>query len=140
MIQRDSLIANWKSFQSEPLGSTWGGTPLYDAINMMGLHLRDLAPSSCSIVIVTDGDENQSWTSAAQARGILDWCRSQSWSVTFLGANFDNSTQAQLLGADSSNSLGVRKELIAEAGKLLAKKRLSGRMEISKQEKTKFGE
>lgn len=140
MIQRDGLLANWQSFAASPLASTWHDTPLYDAINLMGCHLRDLAPSRGSIVIVTDGIETGSTTSSEQARAILDWCRAMGWSVTFLGANFDNSKQAALLGADASNSLGARKELIAEAGRLLAKKRLSGdEIAFSDDEKLKFG-
>lgn len=140
MIQRDSLLADWKPFCVEPLASTWHGTPLYDAINLMGCHLRDLAPTRCSIVIVTDGIETGSTTSSEQARAILDWCRALGWTVTFLGADFNNSSQAKLLGADSQNSLGVRLELISEAGKLLAKKRLSGSdISFSDDEKLQFG-
>jgi hypothetical protein len=139
MIQRDSLILDWKPFRDEPLASTWLGTPLYDAIQCMGLHLRELAPSSCSIVIVTDGGDTNSKTSAEQARSILDWCRAHGWTVTFLGANFDNSRVAKLLGADTNNSLGIRKELLAESGKLLGKKRVDGNLEFSDDEKLKFG-
>jgi hypothetical protein len=108
--QRDALIGEWPTFSADPLVSQWGGTPLYDAINLMGRELRDLAPRNCSIVIVTDGDENGSrHTTHAQARAILDWCRAQGWQVTFLGADFNNSRQAALLGMDECNSLGVRK-------------------------------
>jgi hypothetical protein len=65
------------------------GTPLFDAINMMGRELQALNPPRCSIVIITDGDENGSrHTTADQARAILDWCRAQGWQVTFLGADF----------------------------------------------------
>jgi hypothetical protein len=143
LLQRDDLIANWAAFNREPLSSTWHDTPLYDAVNLMGRHLRDLAPARCSIVIVTDGEENCSITSAAQARAILDWCRAQGWTVTFLGANFDNASQARLLGANASNSLGVRSELLREAGTLLGRKRIAwhgdGEIEFTDGEKLKFG-
>lgn len=140
MIQRDSLLTDWKPFAAEPLASTWAGTPLYDAINLMGRHLAELKPERCSIVIVTDGIETSSVTSSVQALAVLDWCRAQGWGVTFFGADFNNAGQAKLLGADASNSIGVRRELLAEAGKLLAKKRLSGdEISFSDDEKTKFG-
>jgi hypothetical protein len=121
-VQRDDTLDNWTSLTD--VGAHWGMTPLYDAINLMGRKLRDLAPPRCSIVIVTDGDENGSrHTNHDQARAILDWCRAQGWQVTFLGADFNNSSQAKLLGADASNSIGVRKALLADAGKSLGEKR-----------------
>jgi hypothetical protein len=139
MLQRDGLLSGWKKFTEEPLGSTWGGTPLYDAILLMGQHLRDLDPPTCSIVIVTDGHENMSHTSSAQAAGVLDWCRAKGWFVTFLGADFNNSKQARLLGANDSNAIGVQQKLLPEAGRLLGKKRLSGDMDFTPGEKKQFG-
>jgi len=86
--------------------------------------LRDLDPPRCSIVIVTDGDENGSkYTDAEQARAFLDWCRAKGWQVTFIGADFNNSAQARLLGADARNSIGVTKARLLEAGKKLGEKR-----------------
>lgn len=145
MIQRNSLISEWKTFSEDPLGSNFGGTPLYDAINLMGRTLRDLDPDRCSIVIVTDGQESDSThTTVDQARAILDWCRAKGWQVTFLGCDFDNTTQAKLLGATEHNALGVRKELLAESGRLLADKRIrygaSGDdIDFTDDERTKFG-
>jgi len=103
------------------LGS--GMTPLYDAINAMCRDLRQRMPLKCSILIITDGDENASHTTAEQARALLDWCRAQGWQVTFLGADFENSRQAKLLGADASNSVGVNIKRLIDATSLLAEKR-----------------
>ena len=108
----------------------------------MGRELRDLNPPRCSIVIITDGDENGSrHTTHEQARAILDWCRAQGWQVTFLGCDFNNSRQAKLLGADESNSLGVQAARMIEAGKVLGKlspKRLVRGLSTSPPEKS-FG-
>jgi hypothetical protein len=123
-VQRDGLIGDWQTFSADPLAAHWGSTPLYDAINLMGRELRELNPSRCSIVIVTDGDENGSrHTDHSQARAILDWCRAQGWQVTFLGADFNNSRQAKLLGATEQNSLGVQAQRLIDAGKVLGQKR-----------------
>lgn len=144
-IQRDSLISQWKPFFEDPLGAHFGSTPLYDAINLMGRHLRDLDPRQASIVIVTDGYENASkHTNLTQAKAILDWCRAKGWQITFLGANFDNSTQAKALGATSRNSIGVRTMKMLEAGKALGEKRarnaITGEdISFSDEEKQKFG-
>lgn len=143
--QRDAELRNWPTFHDAPLGSTWGDTPLYDAINLMGRHLRDLDPPRCSIVIVTDGAENGSrHTTHAEARAILDWCRAKGWQVTFLGADFDNSRQAKLLGATDRNSIGVRKMKLLEAGKALGEKRVRNAIcgddiSFSDEEKEVFG-
>lgn len=125
LIQRDGVIGEWPTMAEAPLAAHWGSTPLYDAINIMGRELADLKPAKCSIVIVTDGDENGSmYTTPVQAKAILDWCRAQGWQVTFLGAEFNNSRQAKLLGANDSNSIGVQKTKMIEAGKTLGEKRV----------------
>lgn len=144
-VQRDSTINTWRPFREDPLSANFNNTPLYDAINLMGRHLKDLDPPSCSIIIVTDGAENGSrHTDIHQARAILDWCRAKGWQVTFLGADFNNSSQAKLLGANESNSIGVRKMKLLEAGKALGEKRarhaISGTdINFSKDEKEIFG-
>ena len=123
-IQRDGKLAEWPKNTEHPLVGHWGGTPLYDAINLMGRRLAALNPTKATIVIVTDGEETDSqYTTVQEARTILDWCRAQGWAVVFLGANFANSAQAKALGADESNAIGVRRELLAEAGSLLGRKR-----------------
>jgi hypothetical protein len=145
MIQRDSKIADWKPFYEEPLGSTWSTTPLYDAINAMARHLRDLDPPRATIIIVTDGEEASSrHTTADQARSLLDWCRAKGWQVVFLGADFNNSRQAKLLGANDSNSIGVQKRLLEDAGTVLARKRMiygatGDEINFSQEEKQQFG-
>jgi len=120
---RNGTIDTWTDLSD--LGYHGGMTPLYDAINLMARKLRDLDPPKCSIVIVTDGDENGSrHTSADQARAMLDWCRAKGWQVTFLGADFNNTRQAKLLGANESNSIGVQQKRLKDAGKALGEKRV----------------
>lgn len=123
-VQRDSLISTWDTFIDDPIGLNSGMTPLYDAINLMGRRLADLDPPNACIIIVTDGEENcSSHTDVHQAHAILDWCRAKGWQVVFLGADFNNSRQAKALGADESNTIGVRKMLMKDAGKSLGEKR-----------------
>lgn len=145
-VVRDHAINAWVPFSEDPLGMPNGSSPLYDSINHMGRELRDLDPAEgvCSIMIVTDGDANgNQFTDEAQAKAILDWCRAKGWQVTFIGCDFNNSRQARLLGADDTNSIGVQKHLLSEAGKLLASKRIKyaqgGDMGFSDSEKQQFG-
>lgn len=144
-IQRNSVIAEWKTFSEESLGSPWGNTPLYDAINLMGRTLRDLDPPRCSIVVATDGEESGSrHTNAIQAKAILDWCRAKGWQVTFLGCDFNNALQAKLLGATEGNTIGVRQMKLLEAGKTLGDKRVKNALygtdiNFTADEKENFG-
>ena len=144
-VQRDATLADWPEFHDKPLVATWGMTPLYDAINLMARELAALDPARCAITIVTDGDENGSrHTTAEQARSLLDWCRAKGWQVTFLGADFNNTKQAALLGANSSNFIAIQKSKLEEAGKLLGHKRAKNArygndISFNDDEKTTFG-
>lgn len=123
MIQRDCDLKAAKTFKEEPIGSHFQGTPLYDAINLMGRRLRERNPKKCSILIITDGDDQDSKTSIHDAKRILDWCRARGWQVTFIGCDFNNEHQSKLLGANESNSIGVAKALLPDAARNLATKR-----------------
>jgi len=141
-VQRDGVLKDWEKLDT--IGANWGATPLYDAINVMVRRLADLNPPRCSIVIVTDGDENGSKTDVNQALALLDWCRAKGWQVTFLGADFNNSSQAKALGANDSNSVGVRREKLLEAGKTLGEKRIKAlandeEINFSEDERKAFG-
>jgi hypothetical protein len=122
-----------------------GMTPLFDAINNAGRHLRDLDPEKASVVFVTDGDNNASqFTDVTQARAILDWMKAKGWQVTFLGCDFNNLTQAQALGITDASAIGVAKALLSDAAKNLAEKRARyGRdgsdMHFTDAEKQQFG-
>jgi hypothetical protein len=145
LIQRNAPIAEWKSLREAPIGAHWGMTPLYDAITLMGARLRDLDPPRASILLVTDGNENtSSFTSAEQAKGILDWCRAKGWQITFIGANFNNRLQGKALGATEANAIGVQTHMLADATKALAAKRarygLYGEpMHYTEDERQQFG-
>lgn len=142
---RNTHIDTWKTFGEDPLGSHFGGTPLYDAIVIMGATIRDLNPARCAVTIVTDGDDTGNrFSDIHKARAVLDWLRAQGFTVTFIGCDFDNDRQARALGANASNSIGVRKELLTSAAQEYAKKRAhSARtgedISFTDDEKQKFG-
>lgn len=144
-VQRDESLAEYQTMRTRPLKSGWGMTPLYDAINLMGRRIRDLDPSRCSIIIVTDGqDQGSDHTTADQAKAILDWLRAKGHQVTFIGADFNNSRQAKLLGSNASEAIGVQRHLLADAAKELAKKRhrfgvTGAPMHWSPEEQQQFG-
>lgn len=123
MIQRDCLLHDCPTFHDAPLESTWGMTPLRDAIHSMGLALRDLDPARASVVVVTDGDDTGSKLSWDQAKSILDWMKAKGWAVTFIGCDYNNTLQASRLGITDANSIGVAKAMLTDAAKNFAEKR-----------------
>ena len=123
-IARDVTLADWRPLSEDPIGAHWGMTPLYDAINLMSREFRDKMPKIAAAYIVTDGSENGSdHTDETQARAMLDWMRANGWPVTFIGCDFNNSSQARALGADDSSAIGVQKKLLTEAATNLGHKR-----------------
>ena len=94
---------------------------------------------------MTDGEENASqFTDLIRAKAILNWMRAKGWQVTFIGANFNNSQQASLLGGHPASAIGVSTQRLADATGALAAKRarygLYGEpMHFSDDEKQEFG-
>ena len=144
-IQRDLPLEDWKPLLQDPVGAYWTSTPLFDAIRLMGMRMKDLDPPRASIVIVTDGEENCSqFTTLAEAKAVLDWCRAKGWQVTFIGAEFNNWSQARALGANEATSIGVQQKMLSDATTALAKKRAAygiygTPMHYSDAEKQQFG-
>lgn len=142
--ERDCPADEWIHLRQQGITSHWGATPLYDAINQMGLQVRDIDPKKCAITIATDGEENHSQTNLTQAKAILDWCRAKTWQVTFLGCDFNNQRMASLLGGSPSSAVGVQQALLSDAAKSLAKKRAKyglygAPMHWSEEEQQQFG-
>jgi uncharacterized protein with von Willebrand factor type A (vWA) domain len=101
VILRDRIIPNtWRAVTDED-AQPRGGTPLNDATGK----LLDLAESGqfkydkVAIIIMTDGQENSSKEyTVPQIKARLDRVRAKNWQVIFLGANFDNASQAASYG------------------------------------------
>jgi len=125
MVQRNGHIRDIALLGEDPaLGSTFGGTALYDAIQIACRNLAQMRPERCHFIIATDGDEMDSrFTDITQAKALLNWCRAQGWQVTFIGCDFDNQAQADLLGADRGQSIGVSQAKLTDAAKEMARKR-----------------
>jgi hypothetical protein len=142
--QRDCPIEGWTNLSADPLRSWFTGTPLYDAIDLMGRNLKASNPPRASIVIVTDGEDNESQVSLEHARKVLDWCRVKGWQVTFIGANINSDKIAGLLGGNPESAVGVSTKLLSDAARNLGEKRarygLYGTpMHFSDDEKEQFG-
>lgn len=81
-------------------------TPLNDATGRLVNMALAGNYEKAAIIIMTDGAENASRElSVAQAKALLDQCRNKNWQVIFLGANFDNASQAKGYGTKSFSTV-----------------------------------
>jgi hypothetical protein len=120
LIVRKEHVRDWQSPRTpgKEIPLPGGGTPLYDAINLLGRKMRDMDPPRASIVIVTDGYNTYSQhTDETQAKAIIEWMKAKGWQVIMIGANFDNSTTAKALGVDRNMAIGVEKSHLKAAAK-----------------------
>lgn len=98
-VIRDRIIpSTWGAVSSED-AEPRGMTPLNDATGKIVALAKDSNYDKVAIIIMTDGLENASRElTVAQAKKLLDDCRAKNWQVIFLGANFDNASQAMSYG------------------------------------------
>lgn len=98
-VIRDRIIpSTWRDVEEDEAPPR-GLTPLNDAVGKMVALAKAGNYDKVAIIIMTDGQENASKEfSTAQAKALLDECRAKNWQVIFLGADFDNTTQAQFYG------------------------------------------
>jgi Mg-chelatase subunit ChlD len=93
-----------------------GGTPLFDAVGKLVNLAREDNPERSALVIVTDGQENASREQTKESsRALLDACRHRGWQVIFLGADFDNFSQARDLGNQYAQTMSVASHNLAES-------------------------
>ena len=76
-----------------------GGTPLYDATAKL-LNIADAAaPKKAVIMIVTDGEENESKVYNLESiKDRIATCKGRGWEVVFLGAEFNADNVAKSYG------------------------------------------
>lgn len=107
-VLRDRIIpTTWDPVTDKDAGPR-GGTPLNDAIGRLVGLANSGGYDKVAIIVMTDGHENASREiSGSQAKALLDECRSKGWQVIFLGANFDNAAQAQVLGNSKRSTIAT---------------------------------
>jgi Mg-chelatase subunit ChlD len=125
-IVRDRIIPwTWKAVDGDD-ASPRGMTPLSDAVGEIVALANRGNYDKVAIIVMTDGQENASKKlSVAQAKALLDACRAKNWQVIFLGADFDNATQAASYGNAAAATVRSSKANLAEAMSVTAAKRAS---------------
>ncbi len=106
--------SNWKKIQLNEV-SPRGMTPLYDAVAKLISLANEVKYDKVAIIIMTDGHENASTEfNVHQVKTLLDECRAKNWQIIFLGADFDNATQASSLGNSARNTVSVARGKLGE--------------------------
>jgi hypothetical protein len=105
-VIRDRIIpSTWKPVGDED-ATPRGMTPLNDATGKIVALANAGNYDKVAIIIMTDGQENSSRElTVAQAKKLLDDCRAKNWQVIFLGANFDNASQANAYGNAAASTV-----------------------------------
>lgn len=149
-IHRNETLGRMQSLLNPHIGAHFSGTPLYDAINVMGRTLKLLKPAKAHIIIATDGDDTEygsfgdGVTSPEQARAVLDYLKALGYQVTFLGVDFNSESQGKLLGSNPRNVIAVETSKLRDAAEALGHKRIrysrTGEdIHFTGEEKSKFG-
>lgn len=90
-----------------------GMTPLWDSVGRMIEHLTvaQLAEDAVILVVLTDGLENSSREyNKDRIRKLVDEKKATGkWTVVFLGADFDASTEASAVGVGAANTMNYDK-------------------------------
>lgn len=85
-----------------------GSTPLFDAVSRIVSQIKTDNPKKATLVIVTDGQENASKEiSRDQAKALLDELRAKGYDVVFIGADFNNFSQASGLGNAAGSTIAM---------------------------------
>lgn len=124
VLRESQTPADWSELSPNELEPR-GGTPLNDAILRLTKAAEQAAADRCAVIIMTDGEENQSREdpTGEMAKAALDRCRARGWPVVFLGANYDPSRQAQALGGFHRNTIAAAPEALGATMYMTAQKR-----------------
>lgn len=122
LLRRSVPALHWENV-ADSEASPRGMTPLLDAIGRLVAQAETDNPDKAVIVVMTDGQENASREVTRDgARAALDRVRKKGWEVVFLGANFDNISDAGSVGVDGMRQMSMAPGAMGETMKRMAMK------------------
>ncbi|MEZ6029818.1 MAG: vWA domain-containing protein [Hyphomonadaceae bacterium] len=121
-IRRKQAALHWEDVTDKD-ATPRGMTPLLDAmVRIIALAESD-NPDKAVIVVMTDGQENASREATREGvKAALDRVKAKGWEVVFLGANFDNISDASSVGVAGSKQMAMSAGTMNESMARLAKK------------------
>lgn len=122
VLRRRQPALHWKPVTDKE-ASPRGMTPLLDAMARLIALAEADNPDRAVLVIMTDGHENASREVTADGvRAGLDRVKAKGWEVIFLGANFDNISDASAVGVQGGKQMAMSIGTMNESMKRLARK------------------
>jgi len=121
-LRRKQPALHWENV-SDREASPRGMTPLLDAmVRIIALAEGD-NPDKAVIVVMTDGQENASQEVKREGvKAALDRVKAKGWEVVFLGANFDNISDAASVGVQAGQQMAMSAGTMGESMARLARK------------------
>lgn len=121
-LRRKQPALHWENVNDRE-ASPRGMTPLLDAmVRIIALAEGD-NPDKAVIVVMTDGQENASQEVKREGvKAALDRVKAKGWEVVFLGANFDNISDADSVGVQGGQQMAMSVGTMNASMARLAKK------------------
>jgi len=107
VLRRKQPALHWENVTDKE-ATPRGMTPLLDAmVRLVALAEAD-NPDKAVIVVMTDGQENASVEVKREGvKAALDRVKAKGWEVVFLGANFDNISDADSVGVQGGQQMAM---------------------------------
>lgn len=102
-----------------------GGTPLNDAVVRMVELIESGGYTTVALTVITDGEENSSVTSHAEAKAAIERLQARGWQVIFIGCDFNNVQQAHGYGVVGNMQAEVASHNLSASTAALAGKRMA---------------
>ncbi len=100
-----------------------GMTPLLDALGRLIALAETDNPDKAVIVVMTDGAENASREVTREGiKAALDRVKAKGWETVFLGANFDNISDAAAVGVGPARQMAMAPGTMEASMKRMAEK------------------
>jgi uncharacterized protein YegL len=122
VLRRKQPALHWENVTDKDAISR-GMTPLLDAMARIIALAEADNPDKAVIVMMTDGAENASREVKREGiKAALDRVKAKGWEVVFLGANFDNISDAGSVGVDRGQQMAMSAGTMDVSMSRLAKK------------------
>jgi hypothetical protein len=107
VLRRNQPALHWEKVTDKE-ATPRGMTPLLDALGRIIFLAEADKPDKAVIVVMTDGQENASRELTREgAKAALDRVKAKGWEVVFLGANFDNISDAETVGVARAKQMAM---------------------------------
>jgi hypothetical protein len=122
VLRRKQPALHWETV-TDADASPRGMTPLLDALGRIVAMAEADNPDKAVIVVMTDGQENDSREVTREgAKAALDRVKAKGWEVVFLGANFDNISDAEAVGVGQLRQMSMAPGTMGASMERMAKK------------------